>query len=78
VRLAQWLADSDLNLDGSVTPQELQAIPPSVLSEIDARYQLGGSPITPLRSMWDYFRAQLETQGHMNGEGECPFNAISG
>jgi hypothetical protein len=78
LRLAQWLADSDLNLDGAVTPQELQAIAPSQLSDIDSRYQLGGSPITPLNTMWDYFRSQLETQGHMNGEGECPFNGISG
>lgn len=72
LRLAQWLADSDLDLDGAVTQEELQGIPPSALSELDARYQLGGSPITPLNSMWDYVQAQLKTQGHMNGEGECP------
>lgn len=71
-RLAQWLADSDLNLDGTVTKEELSTIAPSQLAELDARYQLGGSPITPLTTMWDYVRAQLKTQGHMNGEGECP------
>jgi len=78
LRLAQWLADCDLNLDGTVTRQELEAIAPSALGEIDSRYQLGGSPITPLTNMWDYVVAQLKTQGHMNGEGECPFDGASG
>jgi hypothetical protein len=72
VRLAQWLADSDLDLDGEVTSAELEAIAPSDLPVIDERYQLGGSPLTPLDSMWTYVRSQLKTQGHMDGEGECP------
>ena len=70
-RLAQWLADCDLNLDGEVTQEELQAIDPSLLSEFDDRFQLGGSPITPLNSVYEYLRAQLKTQGHFQGEGEC-------
>lgn len=74
MRLGQWLADSDLNLDGQVTRAELEAIAPSALGELDARYQLGGSPITPLTDMWQYVTGQLKTQGHMNGEGECPFD----
>lgn len=77
LRLAQWLADCDLNLDGTVTRQELEAIAPSALGELDSRYQLGGSPITPLNTMWDYVVSQLKTQGHMNGEGECPFDGQS-
>lgn len=76
VRLAQWLADCDLDLDGNVTQAELEAISPSDLVEIDDRYQLGGSPITPLDSMWDYVRAQLKTQGHFQGEGECPIDGV--
>lgn len=77
VRLAQWLADCDLNLDGNVTRAELEAIAPSALGEIDARYQLGGAPITPLTNMWTYVTGQLKTQGHMNGEGECPFDGMA-
>jgi hypothetical protein len=77
IRLAQWLADCDLNLDGEVTREELQAIAPSALGELDSRYQLGGSPITPLDNMWEYVVAQLKTQGHMNGEGECPFDGAA-
>ena len=76
LRLAQWLADCDLNLDGVVTQAELKAIAPSNLVEIDDRYQLGGSPITPLATMWDYVRAQLKTQGHFQGEGECPIDGV--
>jgi hypothetical protein len=71
-RLAQWWADADLDLDGTVTAEELQSISPSDLAELDDRYQLGGSPITPLDDMYDYVRAQLKTQGHFQGEGECP------
>jgi len=71
-RLAQWIADCDLNLDGEVTNNELLAITPAALPEIDERYQLGGSPLTPLYTMYDYFKAQLKTQGHFQGEGECP------
>ncbi|QQR88653.1 MAG: hypothetical protein IPJ88_10400 [Myxococcales bacterium] len=74
VRLAQWLADCDLNVDGRVSQAELQSIAPSDLSEIDERFQLGGSPISPLGNMWDYLTSQLKTQGHYQGEGECPYN----
>jgi hypothetical protein len=69
IRLAQWLADCDLNLDGEVSKEELEAIPPADLPEIDDRYQLGGVSID---EMWDYVIAQLKTQGHFQGEGECP------
>ena len=71
-RLAQWLADSDLDVDGEVTEQELETIAPSDLAELDSRYQLGGSPINPIDNMWTYVRSQMKTQGHMDGEGECP------
>lgn len=71
VRLAQWLADCDLNLDGLVTNEELLKIHHSKLPEINERYQLGGSPISPLNNMYDFVRAQFKTQGHFQGEGEC-------
>lgn len=77
MRLAQWLADCDLDLDGEVTETELAAIGPADLAELDSRFQLGGSPITPLESMWDYVTAQLKTQGHFQGEGECPYDGVA-
>lgn len=79
VRLAQWLADCDLNLDGEVTQEELEAIAPSELGELDARYNLN-QPFDSLRdepnTMWTYLRAQLKTQGHFEGEGECQFDGL--
>lgn len=60
-----------MNLDAVVTREELEAIAPSDLYELDDRYQLGGSPITPLETIADYVAAQPETQGHFQGEGEC-------
>lgn len=76
MRLAQWMADCDLNLDGTVTSEELKLIAPSQLPVIDDRYQLGGSPITPLNTMYDLLVAQLKTQGHFQGEGECAVDGI--
>lgn len=76
MRLAQWLADCDLDLDGAVTRAELEAISPSDLVELDERYQLGGAPTSPLANMWIYVQAQLMTQGHFQGEGECPIDSI--
>lgn len=70
LRLAQWLADADLNLDGVVVNDELRALRPADMVQFDERYQLGGSPIS-IDTMYDYVRAQLLTQGHFEGEGEC-------
>ncbi|MCB9593377.1 MAG: hypothetical protein H6719_11655 [Sandaracinaceae bacterium] len=74
-RLAQWLADGDLNVDGEVTREELEALVPADLVEFDPRFQLGGTPVTPLASLWDYVTAQVKTQGHFQGEGECALSA---
>ncbi len=76
MRLAQWLADCDLNLDGTVTAAELQAIAPAQLPELDDRFQLGGTTITDLDTMYTYVRAQLKTQGHFQGEGACPVDGV--
>ncbi len=74
-RYAQWIADSDLNLDGTVTREELEALMPSDLAEIDERYAIGAPPVE-LTSMWAYLVGQLKTQGHFQGEGECPFDGV--
>jgi hypothetical protein len=76
-RLAQWLADCDLDLDGTVTRAELEQIDPAQLPELDDRFQLGGSPISPLTNMYEYVSSQLKTQGHVNGEGECPIDGVA-
>ena len=59
--------------EGAVTMDELGQLTPSDLAEIDTRFQLGGSSLE-LHDMRDYIAAQLRTQGHFQGEGECPFD----
>lgn len=73
-RKAQWLADCDLDLDGTVTVEELEAITPADLPAM-ADYQFGGAPIEPT-DMYQYLRAQLKTQGHYQGEGECAVDGV--
>lgn len=72
-RLAQLWADADLDIDGELTRSELESLTPSDMPEFDERYQVGGTPLV-LDSLWTYARAQLSTQGHMDGEGECPID----
>jgi len=69
VRNAQWLADSDLNVDGKVTREELESLVTADLAALSG-IQLGGAPIE-IDSVWAYATAQLKTQGHYQGEGEC-------
>lgn len=76
-RVAQWLADCDLNLDGVVTGDELKVIPMASLEALTAKVQLGGSPIKPLNTVFDYARAQFKTQGHFQGEGECAVDGVA-
>ncbi len=70
-RRAQWLADSDLNGDGEVTEDEVMSIDGADLFGSDT-YSLSGAPF-PIRTAWDFVRSQLATQGHFQGEGECPW-----
>lgn len=72
-RRAQWLANADLDGDGAITNDELRAIDAAALFPSDT-YSLGGAPFTPLESAFDFVRSQLATQGHFQGEGECPWS----
>lgn len=76
-RRAQWLADSDLDLDGEITRDELARIPPPDLAAI-ADYDLNVpfEELRPVNDMWTYLQAQLKTQGHLDGEGECDADSI--
>jgi hypothetical protein len=70
IRLAQWMADSDLNLDGQVGRDELEGLSVADLAVIDERYELTGTE-GEIDDMWDLLVEQLKSQGHMDGEGEC-------
>lgn len=73
-RRAQWLANCDTNVDGTVTQAELQgATAATIFTAPD--YSLAGAPGT-VTTAWDYLIAQVKTQGHWNGEGECPVDGV--
>jgi hypothetical protein len=69
MRRAQWLANADLDGDANVTAAELQAASASDLFPASL-YSLTGA-LVPVSTAFDFVRAQLATQGHFQGEGEC-------
>lgn len=78
-RRAGWLAlvDDATGRDGLVTKADLERTPVSILPASD--YALSGAPQVdgmPIMNMATYARAQLMTQGHLNGEGECLANGM--
>jgi len=68
-RRTQWLVDADVDGDGMVTSTDLANVSASKVFP-NANYNLSGAPI-PIVTALDFVRAQLATQGHLNGEGEC-------
>ncbi len=80
VRLAQWLWDiPDVDSDDVLTQADFEAatdiatLYPSPPSGV---YELTGGPIVPITNAWDFIRAQLGTQGHIFGEGECEWSPL--
>lgn len=85
-RRAQWLADSDLDADGAITQGELESISaadfgtlfPADTGDGEPGYDLSGASVEGgLGNAWQYVQAQLQTQGHFQGEGECAINGSS-
>ena len=80
VRLAQWLWDiEDVDSDDVLTQADFEAatdIATLYPSPPAGVYELTGGPITPITSAWDFIRAQLGTQGHIFGEGECEWSPL--
>ena len=79
-RLAQWMWDiEDTDDDGVLTKVDFEAAtdigslfptPPAGV------YELTGGPIENIQNAWDFVRAQLGTQGHIFGEGECEWSPL--
>lgn len=79
-RLAQWLWDiEDTNDDGVLTRPDFEAATdvgslfPTPPRDV---YELTGGPISDITNAWDFIRAQLGTQGHIFGEGECEWSPL--
>ena len=80
-RLAQWMwtVGEEQDTDGVITREDFEAatnieelfpVPPS------GDYELTGGPVSPIQNAWDFVRAQLGTQGHIFGEGECEWGTF--
>ena len=80
VRLAQWLWDiEDADEDGVLTRSDFEAatdVGSLFPSPPGGAYELTGGPISPISNAWDFIRAQLGTQGHIFGEGECEWSPL--
>ncbi len=78
-RQAQWLWDvEDVDEDDVITRVDLEAatdIGSLFPSPPAGTYELTGGPL-PINSAWDFVRAQLATQGHIFGEGECEWSPL--
>lgn len=79
-RLAQWLWDiEDTDSNGVLTRIDFEAatdVGSLFPSPPGGAYELTGGPIVPITNAWDFIRAQLGTQGHIFGEGECEWNPL--
>ncbi|HEX6239562.1 MAG TPA: hypothetical protein VFZ61_01665 [Polyangiales bacterium] len=69
-RMAAWITECDLDGDGIVDNDELAQMDASDLFTQAKGYSLSGAPI-PVETALDFARAQLASQGHFRGEGEC-------
>jgi len=80
-RLAAWMwtVGQEQDTDGTITREDFEAAtnteelfpsPPA------GPYELTGSPVLPIDNAWDFVRAQLGTQGHIFGEGECEWGDL--
>jgi hypothetical protein len=68
-RLAQWIANCDLNHDGETTLDELKMVKaPDVFPA--ATYNLSGG-IVPIATAYDYLVAEAASIGHYDGDGDC-------
>lgn len=78
-RLSGWVIDADQDGDGLVVTDDLLAVDATEVFTTARGYSLDGAPI-PIANALDYVRAQLATQGHYKGEGECiwEFEGVTG
>ena len=80
MRLAQWMWDvEDVEPDGVLTKTDFEAatdVGSLFPTPPEGAYELTGGPISPIEDAWDFIRAQLGTQGHIFGEGECEWSPL--
>ncbi|HEY6877072.1 MAG TPA: hypothetical protein VI299_03595 [Polyangiales bacterium] len=67
-RRTSWLVKSDKDGDGMVTSDDLKSVKAEDVFPTSEGYNLSGASIA---TAYDFLRAQLASQGHLDGEGEC-------
>lgn len=72
-RRAQWLADADVDGNDRVDDAELRGITNLSALFPASLYSLANPPGGALTTAFDFLVAQMRTQGHFQGEGECAF-----
>lgn len=71
-RRAAWLPQADIDGDGKVSTEDLAKLDATEVFTTELGYSLDGGPEEiVIESALDFVRAQLATQGHFRGEGEC-------
>lgn len=69
-RRTSWLVNSDKDGDGMVTSDDLKSVKAEQVFPTSEGYNLSGG-VVPIATAYDFIRAQLASQGHLDGEGEC-------
>ena len=78
-RRAGWVVEADADGDGQVSTEDLRNLDATEVFKSTLGYRLDGSDL-PIENALDFVRAQLATQGHYRGEGECvwTFQGVTG
>ncbi len=76
-RLAGWMwtVGEERDTDGEITRADFEAATNIAKLFPAPTYVLAGSPLE-INNAWDFVRAQLGTQGHIFGEGECEWSPL--
>jgi hypothetical protein len=69
VRRAAWLVKADKDGDGKVSSDDLKSVKAEEVFPTSQGYNLSNA--RPIVTAYDFIVAQLASQGHLNGEGEC-------
>jgi hypothetical protein len=70
-----WTVGEERDTDGEITREDFEAATNTEELFPTPTYVLTGSPLE-INNAWDFVRAQLGTQGHIFGEGECEWGSL--
>jgi hypothetical protein len=78
-RLATWMwtvaENRTTDPNEPLTREDFEAADADALNLFPAdQYDFSKSPLAPIDTAWEFIRAQLATQGHLNGDGECEYS----